>query len=76
VFRHKNRVDDGAELVELVRVPRVEADVLVAKLRDAGIEAAAFGTGYAGYAALDYAEGGRVMVHRRDVDVAMKLIAS
>ena len=74
VFRRKPRVEDGDELVELVRVPPVEGEVLAAKLRDAGIEVAVFGSGGGGYPDVAYAEGSRVMVHRRDLEVATQLI--
>jgi hypothetical protein len=74
VFRRKSRANDGAELVELVRVPPIEAEIIAAKLRDAGIEAAVFGTGFTGYGGQDFVEGGRVMVHRRDAEVAAQVI--
>jgi hypothetical protein len=59
------------ELVEVVIVGALEADVIVARLRDAGIEAVAFG---AGDMRLTASEGSRVMVRRRDLASAQEVL--
>jgi hypothetical protein len=63
-------------LVELVRVPAVEAEVLAARLRGEGVGAVVVGVGTAGdLAPLQFSEGSRVMVRRADVPRAQELVA-
>jgi hypothetical protein len=62
-------------LVEVVRVPAVEAEVLAARLRGEGVGAVAVGVGTAGdLAPLQFSEGSRVMVRRADVPRAQELL--
>ncbi|MGO9874549.1 MAG: putative signal transducing protein [Acidimicrobiia bacterium] len=67
----------GEEVVELLTTNAVEAQVIAARLRSSGIAATVFGEdGDSGYGAvMEFAQGSRVMVRRRDVDVAARLVA-
>jgi hypothetical protein len=65
---------DEDELVELTRVPPIEAEVLAAKLRSAGINVAVFDTNFTQEGGFAFAQGARVMVLRRDVDEAAAII--
>jgi hypothetical protein len=67
---------DQERIVELVRLPsRVEADVAVAVLRDAGITAtAAYGDAEGWAPHLRALTGDRVMVFERDVDAARAVL--
>src|SRR5882757_7925399 len=65
------RFGPDERVVELVRLPVVEADLVAAQLVDAGIRAAVFKVGTAGdLAALQYSEGCRVMVTEADLERA------
>jgi len=67
--------DDGDDLVPLVTLDRVQAELVAGRLRDSGIESFAFGTGAAGAEpSLDWAEGTRVMTRRRDAERAITLL--
>jgi hypothetical protein len=66
--------DEGDELVELTRVPGLEAEVIAARLRDAGIKVAVFDTNFTQEGGFAFAQGARVMVLRRDVDTANALL--
>ena len=68
----------GDDVVELTTTNPAEAQVLAARLRSEGIPATVFssgggGTGYG--AALDFAEGTRVMVRRSDLATATRIAA-
>jgi hypothetical protein len=81
MLRRRDRARDPGsdrddELVEIATLGRVEAELVAARLRDEGFGAVAFGTGAAGAEpGLDWAEGTRVMVRRREVDRATALVA-
>jgi hypothetical protein len=64
------------DLVEIATTNAVDAELIAAQLRGAGIDAAVFGVGTAGeLLAIQHAEGSRVMVRRADRDVAERLVA-
>jgi hypothetical protein len=66
------------DVVELTTTNPAEAQVIAARLRSSGIPATVFGggDGNAGYgAAIDFAEGARVMVRRSDLAAATRLAA-
>jgi Putative prokaryotic signal transducing protein len=66
------------DVVDLMTTNPAEAQVVAARLRAAGIAAAVFGGdgGYSGAGAVTwYSQGSRVMVRRRDVDVAATIVA-
>jgi hypothetical protein len=68
-------VDHGV-LVELTRVPAVEAEMGAAQLRGAGIRVAVLGVGTAGeLAVVQYSYGSRVMVRSEDLEAARTLLA-
>jgi hypothetical protein len=60
--------------VELTRVPPIEAEILAAKLRSAGINVAVFDTNFTQEGGFAFAQGARVMVLRRDLDEATVII--
>ena len=63
------------DLVRVATANAVEAELLAAQLRDAGIPAVVFGVGTAGQlAAIQHSEGSRVMVRRADADEAERLV--
>jgi hypothetical protein len=67
--------DRGDELVPIVTVGALEAELVAGQLREAGVEAVVFGTGTAGeLVALSFAEGASVMVRRRDLDAAQSVL--
>jgi hypothetical protein len=73
-------MDDGsadhADLVELTRVPAVEAEMVAAQLRGAGIRVAVLGVGTAGeLAVVQYSYGSRVKVRREDLEAARILLS-
>ena len=62
------------DTVELLRTNAVEAEVIAARLRSEGIPAVVFGGGaYGGGPALGEGTGVRVMVRRRDLELATAL---
>jgi hypothetical protein len=64
------------ELVEVATTNAVDAELIAAQLRGAGIQAAVFGVGTAGaLQAIQLAEGSRVMVRRSDCGEAERLVA-
>jgi hypothetical protein len=64
------------DLVEIARTNAVEAELIAAQLRGAGIDAAVFGVGTAGeLLTVQLVEGSRVMVRRADRDVAERFVA-
>jgi hypothetical protein len=64
------------ETVELLRTNAIEAEVVAARLRSEGIEAAVFGGGgYGGGPAVGEGAGVRVMVRRGDLELATALTA-
>lgn len=65
------------ELVELLRTPNsFEAEVIAARLRDAGVEAVVFGSDAGGWAPhLALFQGTRVMVPEDALDFARELLA-
>jgi hypothetical protein len=67
---------DRERIVELVRLPsRIEAELAVALLRDAGIEASATSSDAEGWAPhLRMFQGDRVLVFERDVDAARAVL--
>ena len=73
-------MDDGfvdhADLVELTRVPAVEAEMVAAQLRGAGIRVAVLGVGTAGeLCVVQYSYGSRVMVRREDLEAARTVLS-
>jgi len=68
------RADDA--FVELVNVSAVEAELVAAQLRGVGIPVEVFAIGTAGeLVALQFSEGSRIMVRRRDLADARAAIA-
>ena len=66
--------DDVA--VELVNLSAIEAELVAAQLRNAGIPAEVVGVGITGeLVAVQYTQGSRVMVRRRDLAAARAVIA-
>jgi threonine dehydrogenase-like Zn-dependent dehydrogenase len=64
------------DLVEIATTNAVDAELIAAQLRGAGIQAAVFGVGTAGeLLAVQLAEGSRVMVRRADRDEAERFVA-
>jgi hypothetical protein len=64
------------DLVEIATTNAVDAELIAAQLRGAGIDAAVFGVGTAGaLLAVQLAEGSRVMVRRADRDEAERFVA-
>jgi hypothetical protein len=63
---------DGDDVVALVELSIVEADLVAAQLGTGGIPAAVFGTGAEIYTGL---RSGRVMVRRSDLEAAALLVA-
>jgi hypothetical protein len=64
------------DLVEIATTNAVDAELIAAQLRGAGIPAAVFGVGTAGdLLAIQHAEGSRVMVRRADRDEAERFVA-
>ncbi len=62
--------------VELVNVSPVEAELIAAQLRSAGIPVAVMATGTTGeLVALQFTQGSRVMVRRGDLAAARRAIA-
>jgi hypothetical protein len=72
VPKQSEDADEGDDLVELVRVGAVEAQLVAGRLRESGIDAAVFGTGE--NEGLIFTEGARVMVRRRDAEAAASLL--
>jgi threonine dehydrogenase-like Zn-dependent dehydrogenase len=65
------RFGPDEHVVELMRLPAVEAEMVATRLRDAGIRAVVFGVGTAGrLAAIQYAQGSGVMVSDGDLERA------
>jgi Putative prokaryotic signal transducing protein len=65
-----------ADTVEVTRVSAVEAEMVAAQLRGAGIAVAVLGVGTAGdLAAVQFSYGSRVMVNRSDLEAAQVLLA-
>jgi hypothetical protein len=70
------RVGPPDEPVELTRVGSIEAQIVVGRLRAAGIDAVVSGPGSIGnLVAVQFADGVRVMVRRFDLDAAHALLA-
>jgi hypothetical protein len=71
---HTRAVDQfgpDERVVELTRLPAMEADMVAAQLRDLGIRTVVLGVGAtARLAAIQYAEGSRVMVSDVDLERA------
>ena len=64
------------DLVEIATTTAVDAELIAAQLRGAGIPAVVFGVGTAGeLQAIQHSEGSRVMVRRADGDEAERLVA-
>jgi hypothetical protein len=64
------------DLVQIARTNAVDAEMIAAQLRGAGMQAVVFGVGTAGELQLiQHSEGSRVMVRRADVEVAGQLVA-
>jgi hypothetical protein len=64
------------DLVEIATTSAVDAELIAAQLRGAGIDAAVFGVGTAGaLLTVQLVEGSRVMVRRSDRDVAERFVA-
>jgi hypothetical protein len=64
------------DLVAVATTNALDAELIAARLRGAGIRAAVFGVGTAGELVLiQHVEGSRVMVRRADRDEALKLVA-
>jgi hypothetical protein len=64
------------DLVCVATTNAVDAELIAARLRGAGIHAAVFGVGTAGdLLAVQYVEGSRVMVRRVDGDQAARFVA-
>src|SRR6476469_493824 len=63
--------------VELINLSEIEAELVAAQLRSAGIPAAVMSVGAAGgeLVAVQFAEGSRVMVRRSDLAAARAVIA-
>jgi hypothetical protein len=67
--------DHGDDLVEVARIGEIEAELIAARIRGAGIDAVVFRTGAgSSQPTLTYAEGARVMVRRRDAEAAAALV--
>lgn len=66
------RSDDSHELFELTRVQPFEAEVIVARLKDSGIEAT-LGSGSI-YESVSFADGVHVWVHPQDAARATALL--
>lgn len=68
-------VFDG-DPAEFVNVSAVEAELIAARLRDAGIPAEVLGVGTAGeLVAVQFTQGSRVMVNRADLAAAREAVA-
>jgi hypothetical protein len=64
------------DLVPIAQTNAVDAELIAAHLRGAGIPAEVFGIGTAGeLPAIQHAEGSRVMVRRSDREMAKQLVA-
>jgi hypothetical protein len=64
------------DVVEVATTNAVDAELIAARLRGAGIRAAVFGVGTAGeLLTIQHVEGSRVMVRRADRHEALKLVA-
>jgi hypothetical protein len=64
------------QIVEVAALPEVEAELVVAKLKSAGIDAYTSGDDQNGLRpSLSYADGYRVMVFEKDVAAAQQIIA-
>jgi len=64
------------DLVELTRVPAIEAEMVAAQLRGAGIPVAVLGVGTAGeLCVIQYTYGSRVMVRLADLEAAQTLLS-
>jgi hypothetical protein len=64
------------DLVQVATTSAVDAELIAARLRGEGIQAAVFGVGTAGVlAALQHSEGSRVMVRRADAEAADRAVA-
>src|SRR5436190_18296103 len=64
------------DLVEVATTNAVDAELIAAQLRGAGIDAVVFGVGTAGdLLTIQAVEGSRVMVRRADRDVAARFVA-
>ena len=69
-------LDPGDDSVELLRVNAVEAELIAAQLRGAGIHAGVIAVGTAGeLVAIQHSEGSRVMVRRGDFAAAQAALA-
>jgi hypothetical protein len=69
-------VGSDDDSIEVVRVGAVEAELVSAQLRSAGIQAAVVAVGTAGeQAPIQFSEGSRVMVRRADVRAAREALA-
>lgn len=64
----------AGRIVELTRVPRMEADVLVARLRASGLRASSYGSDTV-YGSVTFAQGVPVFVAEDDLDAATALLA-
>jgi hypothetical protein len=68
-------MDPDDDLVEVVTVTALEAELIAGRLRDGGVDAVVFGTGLTGYlGAAVSTEGSRVMVRRADAGRAAALL--
>ena len=67
---------DHEKIVEVATLPMVEAELVVAQLKAAGIDALTSGDDINGLRqSMSYAEGYRVMVFEKDVEAARQVIA-
>ena len=67
---------DHEKIVEVASLPFVEAELVVAQLKDAGIDAYTSGDDINGLRqSMSYADGYRVMVFEKDVEAARQVIA-
>jgi hypothetical protein len=75
--RKRNQTEEvaakGSDLIEVLRVGDVEAELVAARLRGAGIDSVVFRAG--DNQGLSHTEGSRVMVRRRDFDEAESFLA-
>ncbi len=67
---------DHEQIVAVATLPMVEAELVVAQLKQAGIDAFASGDDINGLRqSMSYADGYRVMVFENDVEAARQVIA-